>query len=290
MIRSLNKGLVVLILFNFVLMTGKAAAETRKQTLRSTASLEQTLSNLSAMIDPDMPNPLLYPEPEFTWGNQNTVFWNVDSIQALADSMNVTLIAFEIEAQFGTTILWGFVDANIDSALFHSLPEGVAIDYRLRYYAQTVTGQFRMSDWSPSERSIQDQEPPQLKSWEIPDLQQTQSLDWITGNILWSHVMASDSIYGKVMQIALHEESEGQSQTTFYDIETPSIAVDTLVPYPLFTPPNTVLNLSVWVIDVAGRHPQTHCINPCSGGRMMKIKRRLSVIQILSAPHKVKSR
>lgn len=248
MVRDLC-NIFLIILF----IQGQVLAGDRTQMVRTNPALEQSVIGLSAMIEPDMPNPLLDPEPEFTWGSRNTVFWNPDSVQLLADSMGVTLIAFEVEATFGTTELWGIVEAHVDSALFHSLPEGVPIDYRLRYYARSAGDVYRMSHWSPSERSIQDQDLPTLHAWDIPDLQQTQRLDWITGNTIWNHVIASDSVYGKVMQIALREESDGMSQTTFYDIETPSMAVDTLVPYPLLTPSNTTLNLSVWVIDVAGK-------------------------------------
>lgn len=229
------------------------SAPVRKRIPQSSTALEQTLSTLYMAIDPDMPGPLLYPEPEFTWGTENTVFWNRDSVQALIDSMNVTLIAFEVEARFNDTELWGFVDSDVDSARFQSLPEGVPVDYRLRYYARTAAGLFRMSRWSPDERSIQDQQPPTLHSWTIPDLQEPRRLDWITGNTVWNHVVASDSVYGKVMHIAVHEESEGISETTYYDIETPVVHIDTLVPYPLFSQANTLLELSVWVVDVAGK-------------------------------------
>lgn len=234
-------------------MAGQTSLSVRKQVIQSRSGLEEAISGLSAMIDPDMPGPLLYPEPEFTWGSENTVFWDSDSVQILADSMDAVLLAFEIEASFQTTVLWGFVDADVDSARFHSLPEGVSINYRLRYYARTSTGQYRMSHWSPAERSIQDRQAPVLKSWDIPDLQQTQRLGWIVNNTVWNHIVASDSVYGKVMQIAIREERDGLSQITFYDIEIPCVAVDTLVPYPLLAPPNTILNLSVWVIDVAGK-------------------------------------
>lgn len=204
-------------------------------------------------LEPTLPQPKIHDEPVYTKGNFNTVTWESEPVIFAMDSMNKKLLVFEVEAQLDSTLLWGFVDVGIDSATFRYLPEGMPIVYRLRYYARNLNGEYEISFWSNPVQSIQDFSLPILNSWLIQDMQRSAGYDWIVGQSTWARVTASDSIFGRVMQIAINEKSLCTDDTTFYDIEHPTVFVDTLIPYPILTPANELIEMSVWVVDVAGQ-------------------------------------
>ncbi len=209
---------------------------------------------MRTQLDPTLPAPSLNDEPEYTRGSQNTVYWNSSDVEGELSSTDYQLLVFEVEAQFDSTQLWGFVDVGVDSATFQYLPEGFRISYRLRYYAENPSGAYEMSAWSQPVQSVQDFSLPVLRAWNIQDLQRSTGPDWVVGQAVWIRVVATDSLYGSVMQIAIQENSRFVDDTTYYDIERPTVFVDTLVPYPILTPANEPMTFTVWVVDVAGQN------------------------------------
>jgi len=207
-------------------------------------------------LDPTLPAPRLVEEPEYTWGQENTVYWYGDSVRTKLSDMGMVLLFFEVQARFDETELWGFVDANVDSATFTDLPEGIPVEYRLRYFAQDTAGAYAMSLWSAPEISIQDVRSPVLLKWEILSLQSGESIDWVIGRTIQNRVEASDTSFGKVMAVAVHEKSDTIDDTLFYDLELPGNHVDFIFPYTMWSPEKEPATLHLWVVDVAGQQSE----------------------------------
>jgi len=206
--------------------------------------------------DPTLAAPVLEAEPEYTWGRANTLHWDITPVLTNCTALGHALLAFEIEARYllsGEVVtLWGFVDAAVDSATFANLPEGLAIDYRLRYFAQNGSGEYLMSYWSEIETSIQDLKPPVLHALSgVQAVQQIGLQRWIVGELARIRVVASDSTFGKVMQVSVEEVSETGTRLVRHDIIPPRLHVDTTLQHVLYAPMKTPFQLRVWATDVA---------------------------------------
>jgi len=230
-----------------------AAADRRQIDFQSSSGRGRIPLSAMVMLEPTLPAPALVDEPEYTRGDRNTVYWESGDVIDAAGATGYEVILFEVEAQIENRLLWGFVDVGVDSATFRDLPEGIRILYRLRYYAEGPTGGYAVSHWSEPVHSVQDWSRPVLHAWNIRDMQHASGMAWVVGQAVWIRVVASDSLYGGIMQIAIHEESRFSQDTTFYDIESPAVYMDTLIPYPLRTPANEPIAISLWVVDVAGQ-------------------------------------
>ena len=240
--------------FSFVSFWPVMGQVKRVQVWKTSWKVEALLWKISMDIGPTLPPPRLVPEREYTWGLENTIYWYGDSVRTWLSQVGSTLLFFEVRANYDDTELWGFVDANVDSATFPDLPEGIPIEYRVRYFAQDSVGLYQMSYWSSPETSIQDAEPPvvdRVKSG-ILGLEESVGKKWVSGPAIQIRVVASDSTFGKVMQIAIREKSAVVDDTLFHDIDTPSMHVDTVIPYILQSPQKTLITLSWWVYDVTG--------------------------------------
>jgi len=228
----------------------------RVQVWKTPGKVEALLWKMSMDIEPTLPPPRLVPEREYTWGWENTIYWYGDSVRTELSQIGSTLLFFEVRANYGDTELWGIVDdVDVDSATFPfpNLPEGIPIEYRVRYFAQDSVGAYQMSYWSPPETSIQDAEPPvvdRAKSG-VLGLEESGGKKWVSGPAIQIRVAASDSTFGKVMQIAIREKSTLVDDTLFYDIDTPSMDVDTVILYTMRSPQKILVTLSWWVYDVA---------------------------------------
>ena len=132
----------------------------RKLEWKTDSEIEIYLASMPNDLEPSLPAPALYPEPECTWGFSNTIFWNRDSIEVLVSALNMRLLFYEVQATFSDIELWAFPKVSADSATFTNppdgLPEGISINYRLRYYAEDAAHNYAMSYWSEPESSIQD--------------------------------------------------------------------------------------------------------------------------------------
>ena len=130
----------LIILFLFSISVFGSEILTRKYEGQIDNMITQHLSMMPADINPSLPAPSLFPEPEYTWGFTNTIYWNRDSIETIVNDLNMDLLFFEVMATFHDTVLWAFPKASADSATFtndpNGLPEGIPIDYQLRYYAK----------------------------------------------------------------------------------------------------------------------------------------------------------
>lgn len=231
-------------------------AQERRIKAWNSAFFRSEVMALQQTPDPTLAAPVLAPEPEYTWGRFNTLHWEIDPVITALNALNHTLLAFEIEAQYGAdqdrVTLWGFVDAAVDSATFDPLPEGVPIDYRLRYFARSAGGEYLMSHWSSVETSIQDLEPPVLHAQTgVQEVQQLGTQRWIVGDLAKIHIVASDSLFGKVMQISIEEISETGTRLVRHDVIPPRLHADIHLQHVLYTPVKMPFQLRIWATDVA---------------------------------------
>ncbi len=210
-------------------------------------------------LQPTLDAPELQLEPEYTLGTYNTVYWESTPIQENLISQNYTLLFFEIRIQYNDTERWLFTDVDVDTATFHSLPEGIPIIYQLRYYAEHEDGTYAISEWSQSEQSIQDVDPPVLQREHsyVMNTRQAGDQKWVFDNTIQIQIIASDSIAGKVSQVIIEEKSNSGLQQIAYDFPIPSVYVhDTILMY-LESSPREAIELTWWLYDVAGQKSAT---------------------------------
>jgi len=204
-------------------------------------------------LQPTLPPPQLIREPEFTWGLTNTLHWSSDSVIAKLKPLQVTLLFFEIQARYRDQELWGFVSTGVDSARFTDLPEGLSIEYRLRYYAKDVSGAYLLSQWSQPQTSIQDNHPPILERWDIVGMQKTLSGNWVLGRDISIHLKAVDNGGGKIMEAVLREIGPSLDSTRLYDFQNPKASIDTTLSYRILESENRIAELRMSVKDVSGK-------------------------------------
>jgi len=221
----------------------------------------ETAGNMAisaSAVDTTLPQPRFYPEPEYTWGLENAVLWNSDSLRTVAGAAGADLVLYEVEASYyfapDSVERWGYVDASKGSATFRDLPGGVEISYKLRYLASLEDGSYAFSRWSPVEKSIQDVSRPFVTLWDIKHMQRSGGINWVVGQNIENHVIASDTALGKVKEIIVTEESEEVgSIITSILIENPASLIDTTVDYIVMTPPRKRLQLILQVKDLSGQ-------------------------------------
>jgi hypothetical protein len=212
-------------------------------------------------LTPTLPAPGLVREPEFTWGLTNTLHWSTDSVLLWLRPLNMTLLFFEIQASAQGREWWGFVDAGVDSATFENLPEGVPMEFRLRYYARDASGTYFLSRWSEPQKSIQDNHLPLITGWNIAKLQQTRSGNWVEGRTVAVHLSAVDTSGGKIMEAVIRESGAGGDHVLLFDFQHPQTRVDTTLIYSIHAPPNSGLRLSLQIRDVSGQSSIVHSID-----------------------------
>jgi len=247
--------LIVLVVVGFYFVVSwPVMSQTRsKQVWRTPEQVEMLLQKMNMDIEPTLPPPRLVPEREYTWSWENTIYWYGDSVRVWLSQIGSILLFFEARANYVDTELWGFVNADVDSATFVNLPEGIPIEYRVRYFAQDSIGRYQVSYWSSPETSIQDAEPPVVDRERsgVLDLEESGGKRWVNGPAIRIRVVATDSTFGKVMQIAIREKSAAVDDTLFYDIDTPSMNVETVIPYTMRSPQKIPVTLSWWAYDLA---------------------------------------
>jgi hypothetical protein len=246
---------MILGLMAWIPLSGGTGRDAAWRTPPRTAAL---LSAMPRDLDPTLPAPRLLREPEFTLGQSNTLVWPADSIETAVGAAGFTLLFYELQATYtsdgSTTVLWGFIDAGADSAVFNGLPEGPSIAYRLRYYTSDAADGFGLSFWSEPQTSIQDAHPPVLSRWDLSGLQSGETARWIIGPALSHRIIASDLPTGRVMEVFVHEKSGAVDDTVVYDIVPPRTEVDTVLTMnALKTPAHEPVTLSIWVRDRAGQ-------------------------------------
>lgn len=216
-------------------------------------SISSRYPSIPLDLQPTLPAPVLFREPEFSWGLSNALHWSSDSVSSILKPIGARLLFFEIQAVYPGNELWGFVETGVDSAQFVDLPESIRIEYKLRYYAQTGAGSYEMSHWSIPQYSIQDNHFPKLKNWDIAGLQKTFSGNWVVGRTISIHFQAEDSSGGKIMKVLLREISLSGDRTFQYDFQRPAVQVDTTIPYIISAPNHTEIELRIGVVDVSGQ-------------------------------------
>ena len=233
-----------------------------KQAWPTPSGLGIETHKLSALIDPTLQPPALTREPEYTWGLSNTLYWNCDSVAGFLAPLNLTLLYFEIQATYTAggkeVLLWGIVNADVDSAAFKDLPESIHIDYVLRYFASGISNDFMMSFWSEPVWSIQDLKPPVIHEQfsGIIGVESLGSQRWIVDNTCLIRIVASDSIFGKIMQIAVRESSSVSDEILYRTVIPPKLFIDTTLQHIIDTPEKTQLRISWWFTDVAVQSSQ----------------------------------
>jgi len=242
----------------FIFYSAAFGADGRRQAWTTPASIRNLVPRIPGDWAATLAAPKLIREPEFSFGTENTVHWPADSLESAVGADGRTLLFYEIQARYdapdSAITLWGFVDAGADSASFTGLPEGLPIEYRLRYYARDAAGGFGLSFWSDSRVSTQDAHFPLLGSWDIIRLQKATPIAWTIGKTLTFRVSASDPPAGKVMEMIVHEKSESADDTVIFDIIPPKHEVDTVFStYTLRTPEHMPVTLTFWVRDLAGQ-------------------------------------
>ena len=249
---SIKMASIGLLLFA-VSMTDIVAGQDRKvQAWETPNEVSSIIWTISIDLEPTLPAPRLVPEPPFTWGLDNTVYWYGDSVRTLLDEMGLRLLFFEIQASYDETVLWGFVNGTVDYAVFTNLPENIPIEYRLRYFAQNAAGEFFMSHWSEPTWSIQDNSPPILTLVEILNLQVSGDIKWVNSATIYIHVQAVDSL-GQVMEVVIHEQSDEVNDTLYYAIVPPKDVIDETIVYTIQSPEHVPITIQVWIVDVSGQ-------------------------------------
>ena len=237
----------------WLILAGSAAGETHRiQAFPNPDAIAALAPLLPSDLEPTLPAPVLVHEPEFTWGLSNTLHWSSDSVRKKLAPPGTILLFFEIQARFSNQELWGFVNPDVDSATFHGLPEGVKIEYRLRYYAIAPSGTHLLSAWSAAEYSVQDARTPTLDEWTIAGLQRTTTHNWVVGQNVSLRVKATDSFGGKIQEVVVHERSAHSDSTMYFDITPPQSNLDAVFPYRIRSPAHIPIDMSLWVVDVSG--------------------------------------
>lgn len=249
---SIKIASIGLLLF-VVSMTDIVAGQDKKvQAWETPGEVSNIIWKMSIDLEPTLPAPRLVPEPPYTWGLNNTVYWYGDSVRTLLDDLGMRLLFFEIKASYDQTELWGFVSGTDDSAVFAGLPENIPIEYRLRYFTQNSAGEFFMSHWSEPTWSIQDNSPPILTLVEILNLQVSGDIKWVNSATIYIRVQAIDSL-GQVMEVVIHERSDEVNDTLYYSIVPPKDAIDETIVYTIQSPEHMPITIQVWVVDVSGQ-------------------------------------
>jgi hypothetical protein len=225
----------------------------RIQVWKTPQRVASFFQSMSADVDSTLPAPRLYAEPPYTWTRGNTIYWNSDSLKTLVSSLGMTLLFFEVQASYDGTELWGFVDADVDSAMFTDLPIGIEITYRLRYYVQDSDGKYAISVWSDAVWSIQDVSYPTIDALQVLNLKVSGEKRWVDSRTIQVRVVATDPDSGKLMQIAFHEKGTSVDKIFLYDIVPPRSNVDVTVPYTMYAPEHEWITLTVWAVDVANQ-------------------------------------
>lgn len=232
----------------------------RRLAWETPARIQAVLVDLAMEISPDLPAPILDHEKPYTRGIDNTVSWidSMGDVYQRIDELQLTICFYAVEAMIADAdTVWGFVDGISKEATFQSLPEGVSIAFRLRYYAQDVQGNYYISPWSNTEVSIQDASAPKITLFTIQQLQDTGAESWVLGPQISVHVQANDND-GQIMQIALQETSSQIYPTLFDDLGShPRSVIDTTLQYTLFSKPSEPLTLKCWAVDVAEFYSDT---------------------------------
>ena len=251
---------VLVLVSSFAGLTGRsdAARIERMRAWPTPSRVEAILLKVAAEMDTTLPAPTLYEEPPYTWGRTNTIFWDMEGAATLAASAGMELLFFECQAYFNETELWGFVDAELDSATFVDLPAGVTITYRIRYYAQDAQGNFGRSYWSNPVASIQDVSSPVIESLEIVGLQESGQKKWVNAQTIQIRVRATDPDSGKIMQVGYQETNATIDTPFLYDVEPPQTSIDRLIPYTIEAEEHDLITLNVWVVDVSGQTSEVH--------------------------------
>jgi len=216
-------------------------------------------AQLKTLIDPDLnlPRPAIQASlvREFTRGNSNTIYWNVNETVEAINNPQVTVKFYEIKAEYTKDgedfLLWGVVTCPVNSATFTNLPEYVKISYYIRYFVQDEgQSDFRMSRWSEPVSSTQDYNPPYLDLTlsGITNLNDLGNQNWIVGKNISLHITASDLPIGKLELIKIQEA--GQREVS-YPILPPRTAIDTVITYTLKVKQKTPVVLSYHVTDVS---------------------------------------
>ncbi len=246
--------LLSLLLFSFNLIDYSYSQIKRIQVWETPEEVEY-LDFETAMMDTIFPAPALLPEPEYSLNDTNTVKWNNDSIRIELEKLfpGSSVILYEVQAVYDSYELWGFVKSKYNSATFVNLPAGVRIEYRLRYIGVDAAGNYGLSYWSEPEISIQDKNPPTIHQLNIIDLQQGDNEKWILGNTVNVHIIASDSVLGKVEKICIQESSNFIQKSDTITLESPATYINKELSFDLQTPEQESILLTFWVIDRAGR-------------------------------------
>lgn len=219
--------------------------------------ISYVISKIPSDLLPTLNPPRFFPEPLYTWGESNTVYWPADSIESSCQEKGWTLLFYDVQARYEGNTLWGYVDAGVDSATFIELPEGIFIEYRLRYYAKNLNGEYAVSDWSSPVFSIQDFRPPTLVTFQIEGLQNAKRADWVVGENVNLYFMACDSMSGKIKKIILREKSETQDIFLEIPVEEvglfPAVCVEFLYPYTFSTRERETVWLLASAVDISGQ-------------------------------------
>ncbi len=248
-----TRSIRILQLFLLLILSLSTAQERRIQQWPVPESIRPYISEMVFNIDPTLHAPMLKPEPEYTGGLENTIYWYGDSVRSWMDQSNMDLLFFEVQAIYDGKELWGYVDADVDSAVFTNLPDAVSIQYRLRYFAKDETGSYRMSYWSQPEISIQDITPPVVWPDEsgILEVEESGGKRWVLNPLLRIKITASDSLNGKVMEIALRESSSVVDHTVHDSNFIPETVIEDTLLFPLKSREEIPVVISWWVTDMA---------------------------------------
>lgn len=246
------------------LMAAMGSYSGRKLAWETPARIQAVLVDLKMEIDMELPAPILDHEKPYTRGVDNTVSWadSMKRVNERLEELQMTIRFFSVEAIIADSdTVWGFIDGGFSAATFQSLPEGVAIEYRLRYYAEDAEGNYHISPWSNPEVSIQDASAPEIISFTIQQLQNIGVNPWVLGPQISIHVKAKDTD-GQIMQIAFQEKSTQSYPALFDDLGSrPRSTVDTTIQYTLFSDPSDLLTLKCWAVDVAEFYSDTLYLN-----------------------------
>lgn len=238
-------------------------AQERHEAWSLLESIRPVLDNvlIRSSINDDMPVPELTPEPMYTIGSTNTIYWNNDEIIASLTQYNnqnnkkYQIVFYEVTATYGNIELWGFIDKSDNHAVFTELPND-SILFSLRYYAyDDLIDDYSISPWSQKVFSIQDSHSPSLDlaSTHIVSLEMNGGHWWTVGNEITIHVTASDVPPGKLKSFHITETDRENTWTLVDSTFTPSSSIEKDFPYTLQSNERQAIDMIFYMTDWSGQ-------------------------------------
>ncbi len=187
----------------------------------------------------------ILPEPAFTAGHSNTLFWRPIYLTATYTVQCSTDSTFRTVLQEKTT--------TDTSATFENLEDNGLYFFRVK----AVDKYQREVNWSDVVSSRQDASPPQLLTVNPLNTESINGKSWLYGSrVVQMNLSARDQADGKVAKVQIYENGTLQDSIAVVPIH----ALQTGFSYSLKNAPNMAIDVCVRVVDAAGNQSKAVCL------------------------------